>query len=492
MADIYLRSTDGSDVDDGLTWANAKATLASALTAAGAGGRVFMADAHAETQASAMTLASPGTAASPVQILCVDDTGDPEPPTGQATTGTVTTTGNNAISFSGFAYCYGVTFTAGSGNSASSHLNFTSASAWWWQFESCSLRIASNNAGPKLAVGGTANTNDDNLLELYSTSTRWGASGQGFHLHAPMRWYNSSAIAAGGTVPTTLFPTGGSNFAPYGRAILRGVDLSSFGSGRNLVGVGADYQDFLFENCKLGASVSITTGTRAGQGGTTVELINCDSADTNYRYHKHCYQGDITQETTIVRTGGATDGTTPVSRKMVSTANSKFYSPLEGNWILYWNEATGSSITVTIEVITDNVTLTDAEAWIEVEYLGTSGSPLALYANDRAADILATPANQATSTVDWITTGLTTPVKQRLSVSVTPQEKGLIRARVMLARASTTMYFDPLILASSGRQFMLGKSGFMNEAMLSPFSRARKLRVPAIGTSAMRGRRYYG
>ena len=36
MADIYLSSVDGSDSDDGSTWALAKATLAAALTAAGA------------------------------------------------------------------------------------------------------------------------------------------------------------------------------------------------------------------------------------------------------------------------------------------------------------------------------------------------------------------------------------------------------------------------------------------------------------------------
>ncbi len=54
MAVIYLRSTDGNDLDDGLTWATARATLANALTAAGAGGTVYVSQNHAETQASAM------------------------------------------------------------------------------------------------------------------------------------------------------------------------------------------------------------------------------------------------------------------------------------------------------------------------------------------------------------------------------------------------------------------------------------------------------
>lgn len=113
MANFYVRSTDGSDIDGGTTWALAKATLAGALAVATAGDTIFVSDNHAETQASAMTLSSQGTAASPVRILCVDDAA--EPPTALATTATVTTTGSFAMAFHGFAYCYGITFSSGSG-----------------------------------------------------------------------------------------------------------------------------------------------------------------------------------------------------------------------------------------------------------------------------------------------------------------------------------------------------------------------------------------
>jgi hypothetical protein len=36
-------------------------------------------------------------------------------------------------------------------------------------------------------------------------------------------------------------------------------------------------------------------------------------------------------------------------------------------------------------------------------------------------------------------------VKQKLSVSFTPQMKGVVKARIYVARASTTVYIDPLI-----------------------------------------------
>jgi hypothetical protein len=104
---------------------------------------------------------------------------------------------------------------------------------------------------------------------------------------------------------------------------------------------------------------------------------------------------------------------------------------------------------------------------VEVEYLGTSGFPLSVTSSDRAATILATPANQTTSSETWTTTGLTTPVKQKLSVTFTPQEKGPIIARVYLAKASTTVYVCPEILTSAGRSYMAPSGAYINEPSAS-------------------------
>src|SRR3972149_1584016 len=90
----YVRSTDGSDADTGLTWALAKATLVGALAVAAAGERIWVSQAHAETQASAMTLTSAGTESSPVEILCGNDAA--EPPTAMATTATISITATSS------------------------------------------------------------------------------------------------------------------------------------------------------------------------------------------------------------------------------------------------------------------------------------------------------------------------------------------------------------------------------------------------------------
>jgi hypothetical protein len=213
------------------------------------------------------------------------------------------------------------------------------------------------------------------------------------------------------------------------------VDVSSAGPGR-----------FSFEQCKLAAGVNLKTGTNPGRHGIEVWLENSDSADTQYRMQRHFYQGDVYSETTVVRTGGASDGTTPLAHKMVSSANATFIVPLYGPDLVIYNSAVGGSKTATVEIIHDSVTnVQDDEVWLEVEYLGTSGFPLSLFATDRMTNILSTAADQTDSSATWTTTGLANPNTQKLVVTFTPQEVGIIRCRVVVGKASQTVYIDPLI-----------------------------------------------
>ena len=256
-------------------------------------------------------------------------------------------------------------------------------------------------------------------------------------------WKGGSILAAG-SAPTALF-VGQASFL-RGTFNITGVNLSHLGSGKSLVDVATNpgSRNITFSACKLGASVALTTGTPVAPGGPVVWLDNCDSADTNYRMQRHQYEGDVYSETTLVRTGGASDGTTPLSHKYVSSANSKFYAPLYGPEIVIWNSTVGSSQTVTLHIVHDSVTnLQDDEIWLETEYMGTSGFPLSLFADDRAASIIATPADQTASTETWTTTGLTNPNKQQLVTTQTPQEIGFYRCRVALAKASYTVYACP-------------------------------------------------
>jgi hypothetical protein len=122
-----------------------------------------------------------------------------------------------------------------------------------------------------------------------------------------------------------------------------------------------------------------------------------------------------------------------------------------------WNDTTGVAKTVTVEFVHDtnvaagqgagtSFAFRDDEIWLEVEYLGASGSPLGTIIRDVKATPLTTAADQTSSSVGWTTTGMTTPVKQKLvSASFTPQQKGYIQCRVYVAKASKTIYVDPKI-----------------------------------------------
>lgn len=440
MATIYLRSTDGSDADNGSTWALAKATLNAALTAAGTGGTVYVSQSHAESTASAVTIASPSTTSNSVRVICVNDAA--EPPTAVATTATFSTTGNNGINFTGLACYFGIAFTAGNSTGTAS-FNIGNGGNVFCRFDACTLAIGSTGTGGRITVGG-GGTNISGLVEFINCNVIFANASQAINAKCQVNFVGG-AIAATGTVPTLLFAA---SQATKITTVLRGVDLSAFGSGTSLASLtNPDGGMYSLRDCKLGASVSLTNGTPSRPGYTELTAVNCDSGDTNYRYYYQSFGGTVTHEATVVRTGGASDGTTSISRNMTSSANTKFYIPLELGPLVIWNEST-SSLTVTVHIVTDNVTLTDAECWIEVEELGTSGYPLSVTQSDRAAGILATAANQTTSTEAWTTTGLGTPVYQKLNVTFTPAEKGPIKVRVMLAKASTTVYVCPKIEVS--------------------------------------------
>lgn len=467
MAILYVRSTDGNDADSGATWALAKATLAGAFTAAAAGDTIYVSDNHAETQASNMTLTSPGTAASPCRVICVDDAA--EPPTALATTGTITVTGNFTITISGFVFFYGLTFSGSSGAVAAAGISIsTSLTPSYIKFHTCAVRRLAANSND-VTIGSTLNNSDDQEVVFENTTFQVGHVNDSIIPKCRFRWINTPSAITGATISTALFScasaSGGTLVECYG------VDFSAMGSGKSLVDIApASNPVYRFRNCKLGSSSSITTGSTPGQGGAVVEVVNCDSAGTNYRYWYQDYSGTIEHETTIVRTGGASDGTTPVSREMVSSANAKSICPLILRDLVVWNETVGSSVTLTVHVVTDNVTLTDQECWLEAAYLGTSGFPLGSVTDDADSitDILlsGSATNQTTSTETWTTTGLATPVKQQLSVSITPQEKGPIRCRVMLAKASTTVYVCPKVECSSvteGRTYQAGAEMYLTE-----------------------------
>lgn len=483
MAAYYVYS-GAAGAADGSSWTDAYTTLSAALAARSAGDTFYVADDHANSSGSNISLTSPGTPAAPCQIICVRRSGGSVPPVSAdlRTTATISTTGSATITFAaGCAYVYGITFNSGATSGTSSLSITTTASSTNWYFDCCSLQLGGSNANNRINFGSSSTSSVDRQVILNNTTVRFANASQGIMCRSPVTWRstnNTNVIAAGGTTPTTLFIATGA-FAS--NITLQGLDLSTIGSGNIFDVSGAAAHIFKLEGCRIHASTAITTGTNPGPGGPQVWLLDCDSTNTNYRYAYYGYQGSWTQETTIVRSAGASDGTTSFSRKMIGTANALFVAPLQLAEMVVWNNSTGSQLTAMVRVVSDNVTFKNDELWMEVEYLGSASYPITSIATNAKADILAAGANQTSSSSTWTTTGLSTPVYQRLDVSFTPQMKGPVICRVYLAK-NATVYVDPQVdgVGTKGRNYQWDQHLVQEAVAGSGISRSRAVNAGGV------------
>ena len=144
-------------------WAAPHARLVNACVTAwqAAGDTVYVAANHAETQASGMSFSiSQVGLITQSSIVCVDNSGAGHVPPQAGdirTSATVTTTGNNAISFSGTNfYCYGITFQAASGGSSGYGITLGTSSGGsraLQRFEACVFKLMSSSNGAILSMG---------------------------------------------------------------------------------------------------------------------------------------------------------------------------------------------------------------------------------------------------------------------------------------------------------------------------------------------------
>lgn len=424
------------------TWANATVDLTRAAANDAAGDTIYVSHQHAESTAAVVSLSWAGTIASPVRVLCVND--GAEPPTALATTASVMTTGNNNIVWgsgvSQTTYCYGITFTPGSGATGTASFSTEGAHV----FESSDIVLSSTGAVSRIHLQNGSSTQ----TSWVNCGYKYGNAAHGLSINTAGCVVDTKggSLLAGGTSPTALLVTlqAGSTVS------IDGLNLTNASSSLNLSSVNTASCNVVFRNCRLPASWSGSLHSGTPGHGSVFEMFNCDGGDTNYRYRKAAEFGTIQEETTLVRTGGASDGTTAYSWRLVTNANAEYpLLTLDTPEIVRWNDTTGSAITVTVEILHDSATnMKDDGVWLEVMYLGTSGVPLGSFTDDAAADVLATAADQTASSTTWTTTGMANPNKQKLSVTFTPQEKGFIHAVVKCALASKTLYVDPMITVS--------------------------------------------
>lgn len=441
MASYYVYS-GAAGAGTGADWANAFTTLTAALSGKAAGDFFYIAHDHNEATAGNVTLTSPGTAATPCYFLAVNRSGTVPPVAADldSKSALITTTGNTSISIAGSVISYGVIYHAGvsGATTAGCAMNVGGTAASYQLFLSGSMRMGSGTGGGFLNIGANA---AQSYVEFYDTTVQFNVTSQTITNANNFRWVNTPSAVSGAALPTTLFTQVN---ARGGRSVCRGVDFSALGSGKTIVGAtaGGIAVRYEFDDCKFEADCTRATTPVMGSGNVVFSRCG-ETGNSNSEAMDNL--GTLTTELTVVRTGGATDGTTPIAWKIVTTATCEPCLPFESQPIAIWNSTTGSAVNVAVQGIWGGGAVPDDdEIWLEVEYLGDASSPLASFANDGLATVLTAPASQSAASETW--GGSTTDFK--LDVSVTPQQAGLIIARVKCGVASSTFYVDPKITLS--------------------------------------------
>lgn len=440
MANKYLYS-GAAGAGTGNDFANAYTTIAAAIAGIAAGDTLYIANDHAEGGlGSNQTLTFPGTVANPNILLCVTRA---DPPTTLNTGAVIGTTGAFFVNLLGSFYCYGVTWAAGSGTASTVSFRMGTSAAATQTYDTCALQILSTGASSVMTCGNTTAALAI-VVRLINTTMTFGAPGQKLVMSGGDLYWSDTQSAILGTKPTTtLF--GDSGAARPCTVTITNVDFSALAAATKITPAYTTNITTLLSNCKFASGVD-TVGeifTDPTGAGPVNYAINCGDAIGVIRTQASLFRGKLETVTATYRNAGATNGTTNYSWTLAATADAKRTAPLRSVVFSRYNTST-SAMTATVEIATDNVTLTDNECWIEVSYPSSSSLTTQTMVST-ACGLMGTPANLPTSSETW--TGIPgTPVKQYIrTASFTPQAAGPITVRVCYAKASGTVYVDPVV-----------------------------------------------
>lgn len=433
MAVIFCDSSVADDSQDGSTWAKAKKTLQAAITAAGGGGTVYLADTHSETYSASTTLTLP-TSNPPVLIISSDvlsgSSVSYKKPT--AYQFQVTGSGNDLI-LDGAATCYGVWLQSNDKIACNTDNNEAQI------FIDSTLDLSYGTGG---LIEATASI--PTVLIFINCTIILNDSG---NTGDTLAIINNTASGLYIENLTVTHATTASRRKGYfisqnrGACTINGVDISALTGLTGFTNFGTSTNHILsfIDGIKLpnGATVYQASGiTDIYPTGNIVTRYNGNSWDL----YSKTYSGSTTAQSTITRDSGASIDGSRVAWTVDTTANCNLALPYYTPWINGTVSSTGNK-TVTVYIGNATADLTDTEVWLEVDYMGTASSVVTKITTDQNADPLAAGTAQTDDTSsDW-DTDLT--YMQSLAVTVAVNTAGAIRARVVCVKPSTTFYVDP-------------------------------------------------
>jgi hypothetical protein len=435
MADWFVDSTVGGGAGTGADWANAYTTLAAAFAAKSAGDRFFVAHDHAESGAS-LTLTCPGTIVAPCVVLCVTAGSTPaagdiiNAKGGGVAAATFESTTTSTLTIAGLAHWQGFNFHGGQVASATGgSISFQGSGLS--TFKDCHFanKTTGGSSGPSPGSSSTRYT------KWINCSVEFGANTQAITVAGGrFEWFDTDNAFVGVDPANGLFSANGA-----GKIIVSGVDLSAINtSTTEYFGAANSMCDALFYNCELSATptlkvVQLTSPT------CRVNMVNCHSSG-NYIHESHQYQGKQEIETTIIRTGGASDGTQGISWKITPTANNEIVAPFECLPIVLWNDVEDVSRTVVVEgTWSDGAVPNNTDIWMDIEYLGDASTPRGHRVTTGRATPLTSSSNYSASLEAWGGAG----TEFYMTAPFTPAQKGPVTIRIYVGKASETFYICP-------------------------------------------------
>lgn len=460
---IWFVDSNAGGANDGTSWTDAYVTLDRALDSAintglAAGDFVYVhvgaSSPHSETGASTVGATGTGTAINPIKVLGVDQNNSDALTV--STIKNVQATSSQLVFSMTALYVYGVWFYTDNAD-----IFVGENDDFLYCFERCTMQLDSTATGRNIDHGAGGTGTFDQFVEYIDCDIGLSTSGFGnqglFTDGARVVW------RGGGLVEGTIggWPSIIVDYARFGSIDVIGVDLSDLQTTGYLVNQSLGSGRVSFQNCELPSTIA--GFVRLAGSDTYHNIIQVykshsgTDSDPSYEYFSKSIYGEVDVSTTIYRNGGWTDGerTNPLSYECTAKANKtiSLYAPLNVNELApftVWTDGDGSTAqTYTVEVASDT-TYQDDELWIVYEYPSeTSTSSLTDIQSTRLAP-LGTPSNVTTSSETW-TGGAPVATEQKLSITVTPDKPGVVRAWVYFAPGSGTdeiIYVDPKITVS--------------------------------------------
>jgi hypothetical protein len=443
-------TTGATTTDNGATWVTLKdssnkftnwsaphARLNNAVTwdqsvVASSSHVILAASEHAESQASGLNISfAPVSLTTSQFVYCVDKSNVP-PTSADVTTGaSIASTGSGNMSWGNYKFFDGLTLIYGGGANGGNITLQVSG-----EYRNCTFTLNSPGSAQSFFFVTGLGTNYAEYVNCTVNFTHVGDTLSLNNAGEPAKFTNCTFA---GTAPTNLLSGNGTGVS---NVLFQGCDMSFMGSGKTIVNQGGCLSMVTLLDCKLGSGVTISSALTLSQTQPVTYVVRSDSAADSYRQEKYNSRGSQVVETTIIRTGGASDGVTGISWKLVTTANVFWWIPFECIPITIWNNNTSGTHTVTIFGIWGGGAVpNNDQIWADVEYLGTASFPQGVVATATKVNGLASGAALGTDTSTW--GGSTTPFK--ITISITPTMIGYLNILVKAAKPSTTFYIDPAV-----------------------------------------------